>query len=157
MYGPGADCWPREASQLIGFHVLCNEKGSRMHAVSRALNCSGKGKGVTDTSSLCLSTTGLLDWIAPLTHEKATLTAASINNVLYTIIGSALGCTQYRAKRMFYFFSVNLLADCCYFLSLTMMVPGSVTVFLEMHCKYLFSSRRALDQMQRRVRSHGGH
>lgn len=157
MYGPGADCCPRQASQLIGFHVLCNEKGTRMHAVSRGLYRSGKGKGVTDKSGLCLFTTGWLRWDAPLTLGKATLTAASIENVLYTIIRSAITCTQHGAKRLFHFFSISLFADCCSFLSLMMMVPGRVPVFLEMHYKYLLSSRLALDQMQRRTCPHGGH
>lgn len=69
--------------------------------------------------------------LSPL--EKQPFTAASIENVLYTIIGSALRCTQHEAKRLFHFFSASVFADYCCLLSLIMMAPGSVTVFLEMH------------------------
>lgn len=48
------------------FPTFCDHKGHRMLAVSRALNCSGSRKGVTDMSSFCLFATGLLVWIAPL-------------------------------------------------------------------------------------------
>lgn len=89
--------------------------------------------------------------------EKQPFTAASLVNVLYTIIRSALGCTQHEAKRLFHFFSASLFADYCCLLPLIMMAPGSVTVFLEMHYEYRFPSRCALDQMQRRARSHGVH
>lgn len=65
--------------------------------------------------------------------EKQHLTAASIENVLYTIIRSALRCIQHEAKRLFHFFSTSLFADYCCLLSLIMIAPDSVTVFLEMH------------------------